>query len=393
MENTDRHLDDTTRKLRLITFLGFLFGFSVALVSYIGSSYYALALGGTTYVGLLYIISFSLLLVTLLNMHKALMRWGRGRSLMMLLVAQVGLLLLLVLLPVSYFTAAILALYYIIYGVIWVLWDAVLEAYSTDETTGRVRGMFLAVWGIGAIIGPAISLYVVDNYGFSMIFTIVMVLYVLMASGTMIALRDIRGHVQRRRMRIADKVKELIAQPALRYAYWIATTLGFFYATMVVFMPLKLTEIGFSFSEMGVLFTIMLIPFMLTGYPAGLIADRWLGEKELFFVGMLILIGSVVVAALVDQKDFALWATILFFSRFGGALIEAMRDSYFYKHIDGEDVAMINLFRTSRSVAYVLAMLVATAIQVVAGMNAVFITMIFVLLSGLYPIARLKDTK
>lgn len=164
MENRAQNYDDTNSKLRLITFLGFLFGFSISLISYVSSSYYTQALsssfgeGSVGYVGLFYVVSFSVLLAVLLNMHRILMYYGRARTLMTLLLAQIGLLLVLSIIKVSLLSAVVFAVYYVIFGVIWVLWDAVLEAYSSDEETGKIRGMFLAVWGVGAIVGPSVSL-------------------------------------------------------------------------------------------------------------------------------------------------------------------------------------------------------------------------------------------
>ncbi len=391
MENKiNFHIRD--HKIGFITSLGFFFGLSVALVAYLGSSYYQQATGLHN-VGIFYVVSFSCILFSLLNLHKAFLRFGRPRTLLILLAAQVIIVFILSIVPVGYFGAAMLMIYYILYGIIWVVWDAVLEAYSNDKETGRIRGMFLSVWGVGAIIGPLLSLTIFEKYGFALIFTIVLVLYILMLAIAMVALREIQGKIDTHVFSLKKMIRKITKKPALWQVYWVAISLSFAASTLVVFMPLKLREIGFEWSEMGIMFTIMLLPFVLLEYPAGLLADKKYGEKEMMFIGYIFLIVSIFFMVRVQANSFVLWTVILLFSRVGYALIEAMRDTYFYKQIDGKDVALINLFRTARPLAYVLSMILASILHILFGPAAVFYGLLAVLIISLYPVVIMQDTE
>ncbi len=383
---------NTDRKIGFITSLGFLFGLSVALVAYLGSSYFKEATGVEN-VGIFFVVSFSFILLGLLNLHKVFLKFGRPRTLLILLTLQIVVVLFLALLPVSPLGAFFLILYYIIYGIIWVVWDAVLEAYSVDEKTGRIRGMFLSVWGIGAIIGPLLSLSLVEKHGYGLIFSIVLGLYSLMLVVALITLNQITGKIKTKRVPLPKLIKKVCANKALWRVYWVALSLSFAASTMVVFIPLRLREMGFQWSEMGMMFTLMLLPFVLLEYPAGLLADKKYGEKEIMFVGFIILIVAVILITRLESVSFWVWTGALLLSRVGYALIESMRDTYFYKQIDGTDVALINLFRTARPVAYIVSMVIATVIQLFFGMTAVFIGLLVFLLVGLYPVITLKDTK
>ncbi len=386
------HFRMRDHKVGFVTSLGFLFGISVALVAYIGSSYFREATGVEN-VGLFYVVIFSLLLVCLLNLHRIFLWFGRSRTLLFLLCAQIVILSALAALPVGPWGAFFLILYYALYGVIWVVWDSVLEAYSSDEQTGRIRGMFLSVWGFGAIIGPLLSLSLLERYGYGLIFSLVLGLYAVMLVIALITLREIKGAIDHHVFALRDTVHRLWSNQALRRVYWVAISLSFSAATLVVFIPLKLRDLGFEWSEMGLMFTIMLLPFVLLEYPAGVLADRKYGEKEIMFIGFVILIVAIFFMAISQSRSFVVWTAILTLSRVGYALIESMRDIYFYKQIDGSDVALINLFRTARPVAYILSMITATIFGILFGQGAIFFVLTVVILIGLYPVVRLVDTK
>jgi MFS-type transporter involved in bile tolerance (Atg22 family) len=86
--------------------------------------------------------------------------------------------------------------------------------------------------------------------------------------------------------------------------------------------------------------------------------------------------------------------TILFISRIGAALMESMQDSYFYKQINENDVALINFFRSTRAVAYILStILIGIILFIFKDTTTIFYVLFSVLLIGFYPIITLKDTK
>jgi len=379
-------------KIGFVTSLGFLFGLSTALISYLGSSYFRYATGVEN-VAVFYVVMFSFVLIGLLNLHKIFLTYGRSRTLLFLLGMQIIVLTALSLLPIGWAGALMLMLYYVVYGIIWVVWDAVLEAYSSNEETGRIRGMFLSVWGIGAIIGPMLSLSLLERYGYGLIFTLVLALYAFMFIIALVTLYEISGKIDQRTHSLREMIARIRKTPALWQVYWVAISLGFAASTLVVFIPLKLRALGFEWSEMGLMFTIMLLPFVLLEYPAGILADKKYGEKEIMVTGFVVLITAMILITVSESTSFIVWTAILTLSRVGYALIEAMRDTYFYKQIDSEEVGLINAFRTARPVAYILAMSSATGVGLFFGEGGIFMMLIIILVIGLYPVIRLVDTK
>ena len=59
---------------------------------------------------------------------------------------------------------------------------------------------------------------------------------------------------------------------------------------MVIYTPIYLHEhIGLPWSDIGIIFTIMLLPFVLFEFPAGKLADGKWGEKEPPIIGIILI--------------------------------------------------------------------------------------------------------
>ena len=380
------------RAVQLISFLGFAFGITVALLAYIISSYFQEVIGSDN-VSIFYICIFSVILVLLFKLNRIIENVGRAKTLMILIVIQIGVLFALQFFEVSWIGAIFLMIYYVLYGIIWVVLDIILEAYSEDEKTGRVRGAYLSVLNLGFLIGPLISTYLLDTYGFHIIFTITTVLYVLIFLAVFVALNDIRGHVVKRNLSTKKIFHKFRSNKNLVHVYGASFALRFFYAAMVIYMPLYLRSIDVSWSEIGIMFSIMLIPFSIIQYPAGILADKKFGEKEMLMIGFMIMALSLVFMYFFNEPSFVFWAMILFISRVGAALVESMLDSYFYKQINENDIAIINFFRTTRAVAYIVgSFFIGIILAFVDDLNLVFFAAFIILVLGIVFVAFLEDT-
>ena len=113
----------------------------------------------------------------------------------------------------------------------------------------------------------------------------------------------------------------------------------------------------------------------------------------MLFVGVVIMIISLMVMFVVRDGHFYLWMGLLFASRIGAALVESMEDSYFYKQITESDVALINFFRSTRAMAYIICAICVGFALIFFDMRSIFFVMLCVMALALYPILRLQDTK
>jgi len=125
---------------------------------------------------------------------------------------------------------------------------------------------------------------------------------------------------------------------------------------MVVYTPLYLTKyVGFSWAEIGVIFTIMLLPFVIFEIPVGRLADKKYGEKEFLTVGFIIMGIFTMAIGFVTVKNFWLWAAILFATRIGASFVEITCDTYFFKKVDQGKTDVIGFYRLTRPLSYVAA--------------------------------------
>ena len=167
-----------------------------------------------------------------------------------------------------------------------------------------------------------------------------------------------------------------------------------FFSWMVIYMPIYLvSHIGFSWAEFGIMTFIVLIPFALFELPAGKIADRYLGEKELLALGFFIAAVFTGFLSLIETNNFVFWATVLFTIRIGVSLIEIMTESYFFKHVSGEDNNTISFFRMMRPAAYIVGPIIATISLSVLDFKYIWLVLGFILLYGLRYAFAIQDTR
>jgi hypothetical protein len=81
-------------------------------------------------------------------------------------------------------------------------------------------------------------------------------------------------------------------------------------------------------------------------------------------------------------------------SRIGAALIESMTDIYFYKHVDGDNVGLMDVYRTASSAGYLLAMFVVGGMLTLIAddLRLTFLAAAGALVIGLISAWRMIDT-
>ena len=174
----------------------------------------------------------------------------------------------------------------------------------------------------------------------------------------------------------------------------ISLLLQIFYSSAVVYVPLHLIQnLHMNWSDLGLIFSLMLLPFIILEIPAGIIADKYIGEKEMLFTGIIILILSTFLFFYIESASIIIWGTVLFISRIGAALIEAMKETYFFKIIDAEDVGYINIFRTTAPLGYIIGSIMAIATLFFLPLQYLFLCLSILMISGLFFTASIKDTK
>ena len=379
------------KKLKLLSFISFLFGFAQALLMYVTSDYFSKALGSQN-VSAFYFIAYVVALIGLLNMHKIIKALGKSTAFFLFFFVQICFLAFLIFVQPSLLGIILLMLYIIANYFSWVVLDVIIEDYSEDKKSGRIRGFHLMVLSAGILLGPLLSTKILSDLGFNGLFIATLVLNAIMFIVGLVGLNGVNGKF-RGELTIRDVGVKIFTNRDVLNIYVISLALEAFYALMIVYTPLYLLDLGLSWQQIGVVFTIMLIPFVVLEYPIGILADKKFGEKEMIIIGLLIMGVSSFGIFFLHTKSILLWALVLLATRIGAATVEILRDSYFYKKIDGRDVDLISFFRTTRSVAYILATGLSAMLLIIAPMKYIFLLVAIMVFIGLYPAIKLIDNK
>jgi MFS family permease len=376
-------------KIKLINFISFLNGFSWAMAAYILSSYFMKA-SGTQNVSIFYLLAYSLILASLLNFHKLVRFLGKSQIFYTLLILQAIILAILSFVGISNTGIILLIVYLATSFLISTSCDILLESFSEDKMSGRIRGFNLMILNVGLLMGPYLSTQILDSLGYKGIFLIKLVITMFIFMVAYFGLNKFNKKCEYSNT-VAGLVKSVIKRKDVMRIYSISFVLEFFYAIMVIYTPIYLQQLGMTWEQIGPLFTIMLIPFVLIQYPLGIVADKKFGEKELIITALCIMIPSVLIINFIDSTDFLSWAVVLFMTRIGAATLEIMRESYFYKRVDGDDVGIIDFFRTASPLAYVTASIITAVMLFWLPIKSLFILLTAVLIIGLYPASKLID--
>ena len=170
--------------------------------------------------------------------------------------------------------------------------------------------------------------------------------------------------------------------------------LQFFFTWMVIYTPIYLHQyIGFSWREIGIIFSIMLLPFVILEIPLGRLADTRYGEKEMLAIGFIVMAVSTGLVSFIPVKDMALWIVLLFLTRVGASTVEVMSETYFFKKIDPDKVHIMSAFRMLRPLSYTISPIAAMILLFFIPLQYLFIPLAFLLFYGVRYSLTLEDTR
>ncbi len=292
----------------------------------------------------------------------------------------------------------LIGLYFIIHivviSVIAFNLDVFVESVSTDETkTGEIRGLYLTLANASFVIAPIFVAFLLAKNNYSNVyllsFFLLLPLYYFIPKFFRGAKNPVIEH-----LRIKETISEYIKDKNLYNIFVSNFLLQLFYAFMVVYTPLYLQKyMHFNWTEIGFMFTIMLLPFVLFELPVGKMADKKYGEKEFLTIGFIIMGLSTIFISFITVKVFWIWATVLFITRIGASFVEITTDSYFFKQVNQKKSDVISFYRIARPLSYIIAPIIAViTLQFVPFKYIFFVVGVLMIIGTHYSLA-LADTK
>lgn len=384
-------------KLKLKFFITYLLGFilavSVALPAYIQSNFLKQFVS-LKFVSLFFIVANLITVITIIMYPHIIKRISNYKTAKLTLILYLLSLLGLFSFHSIIMVAISLIIFIISSNLIWINMDIVLESFSKNNETGKIRTSYLTFINFGWIIAPAFSGYLIKLGNYKLVFlfsAIIATIFLILFIGQSKKLKDFTKFPKKH---LLKDVKNIWNNKNLRGVFLSSLLLNIFYSSVVVYIPIYLHQtLGMNWSTLGVIFSIMLIPFVLIEIPAGIIADRILGEKEFLISGLIIIILSLFSFFFITVPIVWLWALILFISRIGAALVTAAEETYFFKIVDVEDMDLINLFRTTGPFGYIIGPALAIVILLFLPIHYIFLILGLIMILGIKVVAAIKDTK
>ena len=376
--------------LRPIFLTSLFFSVHMALLSYLNSSMLESAVGprGTT---LAYTFGSMVAIIGVAIAPLIARRLG-ARTFLIASLLSIAVVLALLANATGPAAALFFILYFSLTTITWYALDLVLEHFCRQDTVGNVRGFYLGINNIGWVLAPVASSSIVAVLGLKAPYALGVGLIVL----SLVISRFIPRFGKSRHLphaSLKDAFAALNARPNIRRLLVLYFILHFFFAWMVVYLVPYLTNLGFGWQSIGIILSIMLLPFVVVQYPIGRLVDKFHMERSLLVIGFSLAAVFTLGLALDLPFTAGVYALVLFGTRVGAAIIEVSAESAFFKRVKEDDTALVGILRMMMPLAYVTAPLFASVIVGYLSYQVLFGVLAGIMaLTGFYALRFNSDT-
>lgn len=368
-----------------------LLAFHYYFITYINSSYLSQFVGNKN-VGMIYAAGAIINIILFLIIARYLKKFG-NRKVMLFFLALESLMLILM---GSLHSVSWIVPVFIIHGainpILLLSLDIFLSSYSKNESVGAIRGIFMSVIGVAAVIAPILAGTLLDDDNFANVYYVsasfIVILFLLVFFYFKKYKDDIYQEVQPFTI-----MRKFVESKPIREIFTSNFMLQLFYSWVIVYVPIYLfTYIGFSWEQIGLIISISILPFVLFEFPLGELADKKIGEKEILLTGFICMILGLIGVSLFHQQDMVIWILLLTFTRAGASFVEVATETYFFKHIDETNKELVNFWRTANPLGFITGTILASVSLIILPYQYIFFILAGVLTLGFIYATRLKDT-
>lgn len=384
------------RHLLPIYVITLLLIFHTYVVAYINSSFLDQYLTAAE-VGLIYIVGSAISIVIFLFISRVLQRVGNYRLTITLLILNLLAVTGMALSESLRVAVPLFIIHLVTIPLIFFNIDVFMEEQigNNETSTGSSRGLLLALISFIGAISPLVSSLLVngDINSFTNVY--------LLSAATLIPIILILvfyfknfNDPEYNEVAVISAIRTFWEQYNIRNVFLVHFVLQIFFMTMVIYTPLYLTNnIGLSWTEFGIVMFFAQMAYVIFEYPIGIIADKYIGEKEMMAFGFLIIAISMSWMSFVTIPDILVWSVIMFVTRVGASLVEVTTESYFFKQTKSTDAQIISFFRITRPLAYVFGALLASFSLLYLPFNLLFIIIALLMIPAMFLTFNIQDSR
>lgn len=379
-------------KINRMYILSFFFSLHIALSAYINSTFLT-GIISEKYVGLLFTLESAITLLLLLKSSGILAYFGNRKLVLILLILNMLSLVGLITSHNPYIIGASFIGFSVTNTLVYLCLDIFIEHFGNKDSIGKTRSIYLTILNLAWVISPLItSILITQEGGYRAIYIISFIATIIMSIGMFFSVKTFSDKSYKKAP-FLETFKDLQSKTHMKAIMMINFILQFFYVWMVIYTPIYLHKhIGLGWDQLGLIFTVMLVPFIIFGLLVGILVDKFKVHKtSLLYIGLIIISLSTFTITFTTTKSIVVWAAILFMTRVGASIIETTSEIYFFTHANEEDSHLLGFFRDMSPVAYIIAPLLGTAIFFIVPFKFLFLILSLIILLGLYYIPKLRN--
>jgi MFS family permease len=378
-------------KIKRMYVLSFLFSLHIALSAYVNSTF-LIKIISEKYVGILFAIASFATLFLLSKSASILKHFGNRNFILWSLLVNMLSLVGMITSKNAYVIGTSFVALMTTNTLVYLSIDIFIEHYGDPQTIGKTRGLYLTIINLAWMLTPLITaLLITKEGGYVAIYILSLFSVIVMTVGLLFSVKNFEDSVYKK-IPFIETYRFLKTNHHMASIMIINFLLQFFFAWMIVYTPIYLFKhIGLNWEQIGVIFTIMLSPFVIFGLPIGILIDKYhIKKRTLLYVGFIIMIISTSLISTIKTSDIVVWSIILFLTRTGASIIETTSEIYIFTHIKEEETFMLSIFRDMTPLAYIIAPVLATVVFIYLPFNYLFLVLSVILLAGFYYIPKLK---
>lgn len=270
------------------------------------------------------------------------------------------------------------------------------EHIGNDEgVTGTRRGLLLTLMSTVGALSPFISSEIITftNGDFTPVYIISALSLIPIIFVLLLYFRDFQDPPYTD-IKVLEALRGFWIKKDIRAVFSVHFVLQMFFMCMVVFVPLYLTQhIGLSWQTFGIIMIFAQLAYVLLEYPIGIISDKYIGEKEMMALGLMILSISTAWISFVSTTSIVAWALVMFVTRVGASFVEVTTEVHFFKRTNSTDAQIISFFRVTRPLAYLTGAILASITLLYLPLNLLFVVFALTMIPAMFITFDIVDTK
>jgi len=253
--------------------------------------------------------------------------------------------------------------------------DLLLEATIKGEgETGRVRTAFITAANIALFISPLLIGLILDGtnrYDLAFFAAAISLTPFIM----LFLVERLPEGAPPRASKLKATAVCMYKDPDMRAVAMGNGVLQTFFHISPLYVPIYLHSVlGMPWDQLGWMFAVAVLPFVFLEYPAGYLADKYLGDRKLLITGFVIMGLSLASLSLVTAATpIFVIMTILILTRVGASLAEAMIEGHFFRRVTERDASTVSVFRMMRPGGALIAPVLGSLLLIFGNYSILFI--------------------